>query len=63
LLEMPAEYTNENLAALFKKVIANLEEYNAPEKQRRRVKFALENTYKKHIEAISNFLEEPVTIN
>ena len=60
LLEMPLEYTNENLPALFKHVVENLEEYNQPEKQRRRIQFALENTYKKHIDTITSFLAEPV---
>jgi hypothetical protein len=60
LLEMPREYTNENLPALFQHVIKNIEEYNQPERQRHRIEFALENTYKKHIDTITNFIEEPV---
>lgn len=59
LLEMPAEYTNENLPALFKQVIQNLSVYNAPERQQKRIEFALENTYKKHIETITRFIERP----
>lgn len=58
LLEMPVEYTNENLPALFQEVIGNLAEYNSPERQRRRIAFALENTYNKHIETITRFLEK-----
>lgn len=62
LLEMPAEYTNENLPALFKHVVSNLSVYNAPERQKKRIEFALENTYKKHINSITQFLKntEPV---
>src|SRR5205085_439293 len=63
LLEMPDEFTNENLPGLFKKVITNIAEYNSPERQLRRIKFALENTYQKHVETISRFIEEPVTID
>jgi hypothetical protein len=62
LLEMPAEYTNENLPALFKKVISNLEEYNSPDRQRHRIQFALENTYKKHIDTITKFVEDPAAL-
>ena len=62
LLEMPREYTNENLPALFQHVITNIEEYNQPEKQKQRIAFSLENTYKKHIDTISSFLEEPVAV-
>jgi glycosyltransferase involved in cell wall biosynthesis len=61
LLEMPKEYTNENLPGLFGHVIANLQAYNAPEKQKSRILYALENTYQKHVETISTFLVEPVT--
>lgn len=60
LLEMPPEYTNENLPALFRHVVNNLADYNSPEKQKRRIEFALENTYKKHIQTISRFINEPV---
>lgn len=62
LLEMPDEYTNENLPALFRHVMQNLPTYNAPERQRRRIQFALENTYKKHIETITQFMDEPVSV-
>ncbi len=62
LMEMPAEYTNENLPSLFKHVVSNLEEFNSPERQRRRIEFALENTYKHHIQTITNFLDDPVAV-
>lgn len=60
LMEMPAEYTNENLPALFRHVITNLTQYNSPERQKHRIEFALENTYQKHIQTITRFIEEPV---
>lgn len=62
LLEMPAEFTNENLPSLFNEVINNLIEYNSPEKQRVRIDFALDNTYQSHIKTISQFIDEPVTV-
>ena len=55
LLQMPAEYTNEKLPELFRHVLTNLGEYNAPERQARRIEFALQNTYRKHIETIDRF--------
>jgi len=62
LLEMPVEYTNENLPQLFRQVITNLAEFNSPQRQKRRIEFALENTYEKHIETITGFIEEPVAV-
>lgn len=59
LMEMPAEYTNENLPALFKEVTSRLPEFNAPDKQKIRIDFALQNTYQHHIKTISSFLGEP----
>ncbi|MDQ6610362.1 MAG: hypothetical protein M3Y85_11135 [Bacteroidota bacterium] len=57
LLEMPLEYTNENLPSLFKKVIAGLDQFNTPEKQKIRIDFALANTYINHTKTINHFLE------
>lgn len=56
LLEMPDEYTNENMPALFRKVITNLEEYNSADRQKHRINFALKNTYTTHIETITKFM-------
>lgn len=61
LLEMPEEYTNENLPALFKQVIQNLAAFNTVDKQKARIDFALENTYQKHIQTITRFIEGQVT--
>lgn len=61
LLEMPEEYTNENLPSLFKSVISELELHNSPEKQRRRIEFALANTYGRHVETINKFLNREVS--
>lgn len=55
LLEMPTEYTNEHLPALFKQVMNRLEEMNAPVRQAKRIQFALNNTYRKHIETLTEF--------
>ncbi|HVF80450.1 MAG TPA: hypothetical protein VM884_00870 [Flavisolibacter sp.] len=62
LLEMPAEFTNENLPSLFRKVVESLDRFNSPDKQKARMEFALENTYKKHIATISRFINEPVVV-
>lgn len=60
LLEMPAEYTNENLPALFEKVAENLPTFNSMERQKARIEFALQNTYQNHIKTITRFIQEPV---
>ena len=57
LVEMPDELTNEQLPALFKKVVGDLAFYNSSEKQRDRILFALENTYDRHIATLQDFLE------
>jgi hypothetical protein len=62
LLEMPQEYTNQNLPALFKKVIQNLDGYNSIDKQKARIEFALQNTYKTHIKTITQFMESPISV-
>lgn len=56
LIEMVDEMHNENLPALFKKVIQNLNHYNSPELQKKRIEFALDNTYKKQIERIEKHI-------
>ena len=61
LVEMPAEMTNENLPLLFKKVVANLAFYNSTEKQKARIRFALENTYAEHIKTITQFLQSTIS--
>jgi glycosyltransferase involved in cell wall biosynthesis len=58
LIEMTAERVhNNNLPVLFKKVIGNLPEYNAPDRQQARTAFALQNTYSKQLERISRLLD------
>ena len=58
LIEMVDERHNENLAALFKKVINNLDYYNSPELQRKRIDFALNNTCEKQIERIEKYISK-----
>jgi len=43
--------------ATFEKVISSLPEYNAPELQKKRIAFALENTYHTQIERINRFIK------
>jgi hypothetical protein len=58
LIEMVDELHNENYPALFQKVISNLEYYNNPELQRKRIEYALDNTYEKQIERIEKIINE-----
>lgn len=58
LIEMVDEVHNGNLPALFKKVINNLEYYNSPELQKRRIEFALDNTYEKQIQRIEKTISK-----
>jgi glycosyltransferase involved in cell wall biosynthesis len=58
LIEMVDEMHNENLPALFKKVISNIDYYNGPELQRKRIEYALNNTYEKQIDRIELHLNE-----
>ena len=62
LLEMPVEYTNENLPGLFKKVTQNLAVYNSPDRQKKRIEFALENTYQSHIKTITDFIASSLAV-
>lgn len=58
LIEMVKEMHNEKLPALFKKVINNLDYYNSPELQKKRIDFALNNTYAKQIQRIEKIISE-----
>lgn len=58
LIEMVDEMHNEHLPALFKKVIHNLEYYNSPELQQKRIEYALDNTYEKQIKRIEERINQ-----
>ena len=59
LVEMTAERnTNEKLPALFKKVIENLDTYNSPAFQHKRIAFSKDNIYSKQVETIEGHLEK-----
>ncbi|MCD4795122.1 MAG: hypothetical protein K8R54_17960 [Bacteroidales bacterium] len=58
LIEMVDDMHNENLPELFKKVINNLDYYNNPELQRKRIEFALNNTYEKQIKRIEKYISK-----
>lgn len=58
LIEMVDEMHNENLPALFQNVINNLEHYNSPELQKKRIEFALDNTYEKQIQRIEKIISK-----
>ena len=57
LFEMVDEMHNDYLPILFKKVINNLDYYNSPELQKKRIEFALDNTYEKQIERIEKIID------
>ena len=53
LLEMTED---QKLPVLFKKVTNDLEQFNAIDKQKQRIKFALDNTYSNQINRIQSFI-------
>jgi hypothetical protein len=55
---MPENDDDNEIPGLFKKVISNLDFYNSPELQRKRIEYALENTYEKQIDRIEKILTE-----
>jgi glycosyltransferase involved in cell wall biosynthesis len=57
LLEMGDQTEEHLLPALFKKVTDDLALYNAPERQQQRIRFALDNTYRRQVIRIRNFIE------
>lgn len=56
LLEMVDRQDEDRLPELFALVTANLAIYNAPEKQQQRIRFALDNTYRKQVVRIQEFI-------
>jgi hypothetical protein len=57
LINMLAEFNNNDYIQLFENTIENIEHYNSSELQQKRKDFALENTYKKHIKKIESYLD------
>ena len=60
LIVMPKDDDDAKLPALFKKVINNLDYYNSPELQQKRIEFALDNTYEKQIERIEKIISKQI---
>jgi hypothetical protein len=58
LLVMCEKEDEEKLPTLFDKVVEDLSLYNGEEQQRRRIDFALDNTYSRQIERISQFIHQ-----
>jgi hypothetical protein len=59
LVEMSAEKrNNESLKEIFDYVIINLDHYNSGENRRKRIRFALDNTYGSQISRIESFFME-----
>lgn len=57
LIEMAPKDQNEALISLFNRVTSNLEDYNSQMKFLHRTKFAMENTYSKHILNIEKLIQ------
>jgi len=56
LLEMVDPKDEDRLPELFGEVTRNLAAYNAPERQLQRIRFALDNTYRKQVVRIQEFI-------
>jgi hypothetical protein len=54
---MGARTEEDRLPALFKEVTGNLEVYSSPERQQQRIRFALDNTYRRQVVRIREFIE------
>lgn len=58
LIQMPMERNNSNLAKLFSEVIGNIHLHNGYERQKARIEYAKDHTYRKNIEKIELLTEE-----
>lgn len=58
LIEMMNDKNNELLPELFNKVINNIKYYNSAELRKKRIEFALDNTYVKQIERIEQIIQK-----
>jgi glycosyltransferase involved in cell wall biosynthesis len=57
LLEMGPRTEEHRLPSLFKEVTDNMGVYNSPERQQQRIRFALDNTYRRQVVRIREFIE------
>ncbi len=60
LMSMLTEYDNKDFNALFEFTINNLDKYNSDKLRRKRIDFALDNTYEKQINRIENHLKKQI---
>ena len=60
LVQMPEERNNSELPTLAKTVFGNLEHHNNPRLQRKRLEFALDNSYPKQLDRINKILQNHV---
>ncbi len=56
LVEMPEERDNHTLPALFKKVVANITQYNTQEQRIKRIEYAKQHLYTEQIKKIAAYL-------
>ncbi len=58
LIIMPFDDDDKQIPKLFKETVNNIEYYNSVELQKKRIEFALDNTYEKQIERIEKIISE-----
>lgn len=56
LVTMPVERNNKKLPELFSEVINNLQEYNSPDKQQKRIVYAQQHSYANNIRRIEDYI-------
>jgi hypothetical protein len=53
---MPTERNNINLPALFREVVTNIEKYNTPVQQQKRITYARYHSYVSNLQKIASYL-------
>jgi hypothetical protein len=56
LLEMDGTADEDRLPELFNEVMSNLSVFSSPERQEKRIRFALDNTYRRQVIRITEFI-------
>lgn len=60
LIVMPGVHDNNQLPFLFKEVVNNITEYNSPVLAKKRMEYALQNTYAKHLKTIDSLIKKTI---
>ena len=56
LLEMPSDNRNTEMPGIFRNIIKNIAKYNSLHLRKKRIEYALDNTYEKQLLKISQIL-------